>query len=98
MKAHDHRTQDLSDPLGLSELDAIEPGYDDWAQIESALRAHHASQRGRQRLRTWMAIAAVLVLVISVTLLNEEYNAPVSQPAKGLATSADNSASVTMQD
>lgn len=47
MTAHDQWKQSTSDPLGLSDLEAIEPGYDGWAQIESALQTHH------QRKRTW---------------------------------------------
>ncbi len=40
MTAHDQWKQNTSDPLGLRDLDAIEPGYDGWAEIETALKAH----------------------------------------------------------
>ena len=94
MSAHDQWEQNTSDPLGLSDLEAIEPGYDGWAQIESALQTHQDKKRNWQRAGSWLAVAASLVLVISITLRNTENDLP----STGLATPATNLASVQVQD
>jgi hypothetical protein len=98
MTAHHHWQQNSSDPLGLRDLDAIEPGYDGWAGIESALREHHAGKHKWRSAGAWLAVAAGLVLVISVALFNTQSSAPVTTAAHGLATSAGNSASITVED
>jgi hypothetical protein len=98
MTANDHWKQKTSDPLGLSDLGAIEPGYDGWAQIESALRTHQAGRRNWQRASAWLAVAASLVLLVSVVLINTGNNPPASQPLSESATLAANSASIPVQD
>ena len=98
MSAHDQWKQNTSDPLGLSELEAVETGYDGWAQVESALQAHQNSKRNRQRAGGWLAVAASLVLVISITLRNTENDTPTGLPSPELATPATNLASVQVQD
>ena len=98
MSAHDQWKQNTSDPLGLSELEAVKTGYDGWAQIESALQAHQNSKRNRQRAGGWLAVAASLVLVISITLRNTENDTPTGLPSPELATPATNLASVQVQD
>jgi len=98
MTAQDHSKHSTSDPFGLSNLEAIEPGYDGWAQIETALRAHQTSKRNRQKTIGWLAIAASLVLAVSLALINSENSMPVSVPSNGLATSTANSASVSLED
>ncbi len=98
MSAHDQWEQNTSDPLGLSDLEAIEPGYDGWAQIESALQTHQDKKRNWQRAGSWLAVAASLVLVISITLRNTENDTPTGLPSPGLATPATNLASVHVQD
>lgn len=98
MSAHDQWQQNTSDPLGLRDLEAIEPGYDGWAQIESALQTHQDKKRNWQRAGSWLAVAASLVLVISITLRNTENDIPTSPPATGLATPATKFASVPVQD
>jgi len=98
MTAHDQWKQNTSDPLGLSDLEAIEPGYDGWAQIESALQAHQKSKRNWQRAGGWLAVAASLVLVISITLRNTENQTPTELPSPEFATPATNLASVPVQD
>ena len=55
MTTDKHRKQDLTDPLGLRNLDAIDPGYDGWAQIESALREQQAGKRGWRQTGAWSA-------------------------------------------
>lgn len=76
MKAHDNWKKTTADPLGLSELEAIDPGYDGWAQIESALQTNTKTQtnskRSWQRVGSWLAVAASLVLVITFTMRNPE--------------------------
>ena len=98
MMAHDQWKQNTSDPLGLGDLDAIEPGYDGWAQIESALQVHQHRKRNWQRAGGALAIAASLVLVIGITLRSTENMNPHEIPGAELATPAPNLASVTMQD
>ena len=98
MTAHDQWKQTTSDPLGLSDLEAIEPGYDGWDQIESALQAHHDSKQKWQRAGSWLAIAASLVLVVSIGLRNTENGVPSGAPASGVATPATNLASVPVED
>ena len=95
MTAHDQNT---SDPLGLSNLDSVEPGYDGWSQIESALREHQSNQRSWRKTSAWLAVAASLVLLISVAWINDQNSLPTAGPPTGLATSSENSASVQMED
>lgn len=95
MTAHDQNT---SDPLGLSNLDSVEPGYDGWSQIESALREHQSNQRSWRKTSAWLAVAASLVLLISVAWINDQSSLPTAGPTTGLATSSENSASVQMED
>jgi hypothetical protein len=98
MTANDQWKQNTSDPLGLGKLEAVEPGYDGWAQIESALQTHQDNKRNWQRAGSWLAIAASLVLVLSITLRNSENHTPVDLPTPELATPAMNIASVPVQD
>ena len=98
MTAHDQWKQNTSDPLGLSNLEAIEPGYDGWAQIKSALQTHQDSKRHWQRAGGCLAIAASLVLVISLSLRNNEIGTATSLQSTEFATSASNPASITKQD
>ncbi len=98
MTAHEHRNQNLSDPLGLRNLDALEPGYDGWDRIESALRDHQAGKRLRQRTGAWLAIAAGLLLVVSVALFNMQSVTPTNPSSIALATPAPNSASIPVED
>ena len=98
MTANDHWKQTTSDPLGLRDLEAIEPGYDGWAQIESALLTHQAGRRKWQQAGTWLAVAASLVLLVSVVLVNTGNTPPASQSLSEPATLVANSASVPVQD
>ena len=72
MTAHDQWNQSKDDPLGLGELEAIDPGYDGWSDIESALLTHKNSKRSWQRAGGWLAVAASLVLVVSISMRNIE--------------------------
>ncbi len=98
MNAHDQWKQNTSDPLGLRDLEAIEPGYDGWDRIESALQAHKDSKRNWRHAGSGLALAASLVLVISITLRNSENQFPDGAPSPGLATPETNLASVPVQD
>ena len=93
-----HRKQDLTDPLGLRNLGAIEPGYDGWAQIESALREQQASKHGWRRTGAWLAIAASLLLVLGISLFNTQNDAPPGQSPAGLATINAEPASLSSKD
>jgi hypothetical protein len=98
MTAHDQWNQNTSDPMGLSDLEAIEPGYDGWNQIESALREHQGRKRNWRLAGGWLAMAASLVLVLSISLRNSE-NLPVKElPSTGFATQTTQPASVTVGD
>jgi hypothetical protein len=94
MTVHDELKQSTTDPLGLRKLDAIEPAYDGWAQIESALQGHQQGKHKRQRAGAWLAVAASLVLIVSITLRNTDEQAPLTEPA----TSATSLASVSVPD
>jgi len=99
MTANEQWKQNTSDPLGLGKLEAVEPGYDGWAQIESALQTHQTNKRNWRRAGGWLAVAASLVLVVSITLRNSENIIPGdSAPSTVLATPATNLASVPVQE
>jgi len=93
-----HWKQDLTDPLGLRELGAIEPGYDGWAQVEEALRDHQAARRARRRTGAWLAVAAGLLLALGIGLVGTRSGAPPGLPPGELATTAPVSASLPVQD
>ena len=98
MTAHHQWKQNTSDPLGLSDLETIEPGYDGWAQIESALQTHQNNKRNWKRAGSWLAVAASLVLVISISLRNSENHTPTRLSSPEFATPETNLASVPVQD
>ena len=98
MTAHEQWKQNTTDPLGLGELEAVEPGYDGWAQIESALQTHQTNKRNWRHAGGWLAVAASLVLVVSITMRNSENNIPGDTPSQVLATPAANLASVPVQE
>jgi len=98
MTTDTQRKQDLTDPLGLRQLAAIEPGYDGWDQIESALRDQQAGKRGWRRSGAWLAIAASLLLVLGISLFNTQNVTPPGQSPEGLATTSAESASLPLKD
>ena len=94
MNAQDQWQRQTTDPLGLRELGCIEPDYDGWGEIESALAQHHARRRNWRRAAGTLAVAASLVLVVSITLLGPEGVTPTDVIAPDAATLAANDASV----
>jgi len=96
MTAQNQWEQTTSDPLGLSELESIEPEYDGWDAIETALLTHQDNKRNWKRAGRWMAVAASLVLVVSISLRNTEFSTPSAMPVT--ATQSTEFASVTVQD
>ncbi len=98
MTAYEQLKQSTADPLGLSDLEAIEPAYDGWEQIESALTSHQKKRRNWQRTGSWLAVAASLLLVISVTLQINKNQAVIESSSPALATLAEEPASLTIQD
>jgi len=98
MTAQDQWQQTTSDPLGLSELESIEPGYDGWDEIETALLAHQKSKHNWRRSGGWMAVAASLVLVVSISLRNTENGIPKTLFVPSTATQATDLASVPVED
>lgn len=98
MNANEQWQQNTSDPLGLKKLEAIEPDYDGWSEIESALTAHQDSKRTWRRASGWLAVAASLVVVVGITLRNQTEQVPAVISAPETATLAANSASVPVQD
>jgi len=98
MTAQDKQNQTGSDPLGLRGLDLVEPGYDGWSQIESALQTHKAGKQKWRRNSTWLAVAASLVLAISIIVISTGERTPVELSSPGLATTNANPASLPVQD
>jgi len=96
MTTHDQWKHGESDPLGLGDLDEIKPGYDGWAEIESALKGQHKWKR--QKSAGWLAVAASLVLVISVVLFTTDKDTTMNPPSPGFATSEAVPASVEVKD
>jgi len=97
MTEQDKQNQTSPDPLGLSKLASVEPGYDGWSQIESALNRHKTGKRSWHRHGAWLAVAASFVLVISVVVFNTQ-RPPTELIAPEFATSGSNPASVTVKD
>jgi hypothetical protein len=56
------------DPLGLRDLPMLEPDKDGWSEIRQALEDHHAQTSKRKTVLSWMAVAASLVLAVSLTI------------------------------
>ena len=98
MTAKDHLKKQTSDPFGLRSLEAIEPGYDGWTEIESALQTHLDSKRRRRRITGWLAVAASLVLIIGISLRNIEIIPSGESSLPGFATPETSLASVTVND
>jgi len=92
MNANEQWTKTTADPLGLGDLEPIEPDYDGWTQIESALQSHQKSKRNWQRTGGWLAMAASLVLVVSVTLRNTEDPATLTPEYASSTVGASSSA------
>ena len=98
MSADDQWKQATSDPLGLSQLEPIEPNYDGWESIELALQGHHDKNRNLRRTARWMAVAASLVVVVGLGLRFTENNSSSLSPAPAIATQTTNLASVPVED
>jgi len=98
MTAPEQWQKTTSDPLGLGDLENVEPGYDGWAGIESALTAHHRKRHAWRHAGGWLAVAASLVLIISLTIRQQPGATPEDVFVPDTATLAANNASVTVQD
>lgn len=98
MTKHKHTTGSSNDPLGLSKLETIEPGYDGWNQIEAALRPEPTNQTSVLRTGRWLALAAGLVLVIGLGVRMTQTPAPFETPETKVATPAALIASVPVED
>ena len=98
MNVHKQWTKTTSDPLGLSDIDSIEPGYDGWDEIKMALLAHQDRKRNWRRNGNWLAVAASLVLVVTITLHNSENNEPYSAPINSTATQSLDLASIPVEN
>jgi len=94
MNTPDKWKQNATDPLGLCELEQVEPGFDGWEQIAGVLQARHDKKRNWRRAGGWLAMAASLVLVIGITI-NLDTSAPETQ---GVATPVTSVASVQVPD
>ncbi len=86
-----HATED---PLGLRQLEQIEPQYDGWKDIQSTLQNHQESQRRRRYTGGWLALAASLMLAIGLTVSQQ----PTSTQLPNAATSVPGLASVSGED
>jgi len=87
----------ISDPLGLGDLEAVEPGYDGWTEIESALQTGTSRRRNWQRMGGWLAVAASFTLVIGVSLRNTQNSIPANHSSE-LATTATGTAFVPARE
>jgi hypothetical protein len=97
MNAREQWIQNTSDPLGLRGLEAVDPGYDGWKQVESALVTHQQGRLKWRRRGGWLATAASLALVLGFTLqYNRESTSPL--PGNEFATSGQEVASVQVKD
>jgi hypothetical protein len=98
MTAYDQWKQTTSDPLGLRQLPQIEPGYDGWDRIAGELNAVKDTRQRWRRAGGWLAVAASLVLIISISLrTTTEAPAPGQKPVQ-LATQSNEAASISMND
>jgi len=67
------------DPLGLSALPELEPGFDGWAAVRAGLESRRRGRR--QQAMGWMALAATVVLALGLSLRD-----PVETPTPAAAT------------
>ncbi len=72
MSSNDQHKQNSDDPLGLRKLAAIEPGYDGWGKLEAALLARTDSKLKWRRAGGWLALAASLVLAVTLVVHRSE--------------------------
>ncbi|MGD8385486.1 MAG: hypothetical protein PVF89_08770 [Lysobacterales bacterium] len=92
-----HR-QTSDDPLGLRELQPLEPAYDGWEEVAEAL------QRRRQAHRRWrtasgaLAVAASLALVLTIVLRDGPDSNPVATAPDRVATNRGGQASLPVKD
>ena len=66
------------DPLGLRELDLLEPDRDGWDEIRSALEADAAPPRRSRHLPWLAAVASFAFVALLVTWLPKPGNSPVT--------------------
>ena len=98
MTAYDQWKKTTSDPLGLSRLPEVEPGYDGWDRIATELQADQQSRRQWRHAGGWLAVAASLVLIVSISLhTTTDSPVPVPNPT-GLATQSGETTSIPMND
>jgi anti-sigma-K factor RskA len=95
-KQSNHRAN--SDPLGLAALDDIEPGFDDWAAISSALKDHQQAQRRWRTGIVSLAVAASLILVIGLSVRGLQTHSPAETNLTELATTSEEPASVSVNE
>lgn len=86
------------DPLGLQGLADIQPDFDGWSDIETALKAQQAKRKRWRAGFATLALAASLVLVIglSVKSLQTQPTAEMNLPT--LATTSGDPASVSVKE
>lgn len=98
MNTYENDKSATNDPLGLRELDSIQPDFDGWPEIESALKAQQASNRRWRQSVAWLAVAASLVLATGLSIRGMHPGHLIGQPATTqstqLATTSDNTASL----
>ena len=86
------------DPLGLANLEEVQPEFDDWASISAALEEH---QTKRHRWRTGiaaLAVAASLVLVVGLSMKSLQNSSPLATDSPSLATTSSEPASVSVTE
>lgn len=92
MTANDEWLKTTADPLGLRELESIEPDYDGWAKIEAGLQPQQRNKRNWHRAGGWLAVAASLMLVVGVTLKNTQDTATLNTTIASIPVGGSSSA------
>jgi len=93
MNANEQWKQSTSDPLGLSQLETIDPEFDGWDEIRSALEVKQDRKRQWRKGGAWLAIAASLVLLVNISLRQMENPGLPTSPAENFATQTTPAAS-----
>ena len=98
MNANQQWKHQTSDPLGLRELETITADFDGWDNIQSALEEQQNRQRQWRKAGGWLAVAASLVLVVSISLHNTDDPRQTVTPAENFATQSTQAASMQVNN
>ena len=97
MNSKDQLNQNSKDPLGLRTLAPVEPGYDGWSQIASALQEDQGKQKHLKKVGGWLALAASLVIVMTFALDNRFGIGPAGLTTNPVVTNGAESTSLSVK-